>query len=165
MRRLFPHPAATFGVALLWMMLNSFSLGHLLLGCVVGGMAGWSLAKIEPEAPRLRRIWPLVKLFGIVFVDIIRSNAAVAWLILTRGRHGTRRSDFIEIPLRVTHNVQLGLLAIVVTATPGTAWMEYNAERNVLLLHVFDLIDGADWSKIIRDRYETLLLEAYGNDQ
>ena len=32
---------------------------------------------------------------------------------------------------------------------------------NGLLLHVFDMVEGSDWSRLIRDRYEALLLEAF----
>lgn len=165
MRRLLPHPLSTLLIMLFWMMLNRFSLGHLLLGGLVGVAGGWALSKIEEPTPRIKHIWPMVKLFFIVFVDIIRSNIAVARLILTRGRQGTRRSDFVEIPLRLNTDVQLAILAIIVTATPGTAWIEFDSERKILLLHVFDLREGEDWRHFISTRYEQLLLEGFGNDQ
>jgi len=92
----------------------------------------------------------------------VRSNLAVGRLMLTNGRHGARRSGFVEIPLRLRNPVALALLALIVTATPGTAWLEYDPKTGVLLLHVFDMIDEEDWRVLIRDRYESLLLEAFG---
>ena len=93
-------------------------------------------------------------------MDIIRSNLAVAWLILSDGRN--RRSGFVEIPLRLQDPGALALLALILTATPGTAWLEHDRASGVLLLHVFDLKDPEEWRVLIRDRYEALLLEAFG---
>ena len=161
MTRLLPHPLLSIALALVWLLLNGVSTGHVLLGLAVGGFAGWAFAAIEPRGPRIRRIWPLVRLAGIVSVDIVRSNLAVARLILTNGRHGQRRSGFVEIPLRLSAPEPLALLALVITATPGTAWLDYDAEDGTLLLHVFDMIDEDSWHRLIRDRYEALLLEAF----
>jgi multicomponent K+:H+ antiporter subunit E len=162
MNRLFPHPLLSAGLVLLWLLLTRFSLGHLLLGSTVALVAGQAFSRLEPDPPKVRAWWPLVRLAAIVAVDIVRSNYAVARLMLTNGRHGARRSGFVEIPLRLQDPVPLALLAVVLTATPGTAWLEYDAESGVLLLHVFDMLDPAEWQGLIRDRYEALLLEAFG---
>jgi multicomponent K+:H+ antiporter subunit E len=162
MSRLFPHPLLSTAMVLLWLLLTRFSLGHLLLGGTVSLVAGQAFSRLEPEQVRVRAWVPLLRLAGIVTLDIIRSNYAVARLMLTNGRHGERRSGFVEIQLRLDDPVPLALLAVVLTATPGTAWLEYDADSGVLLLHVFDMVDPAEWQGLIRDRYEALLLEAFG---
>lgn len=163
MSRLFPHPLVSAALLLVWLLLNSFSVGHLILGAVIALGAGWAYGAVEdtPIRLRLRSIWPILRLMGIVTVDIVRSNIAVAWLIITRDRHGQRTSAFVPIPLRLRDPIPLAILAIIVTATPGTAWLEYDSDSGVLLLHVFDMIDEEEWRSLIRDRYEALLLEAF----
>lgn len=161
MSRLLPHPVLSLGLALMWLLLTGASPGQFVLGCAVGIMAGIVFARLEPAPPRLRAFLPLVKLAGVVFLDILRSNYAVATLLLTNGRHGKRRSAFVEVPLRLKNPVGLAMLAVIVTATPGTAWLDYDARSGVLLLHVFDMIDEEEWRLLIRNRYEALLLEAF----
>jgi len=161
MSRILPHPVLTAALVLTWLLLTRFSLGHLLLGTLIATGAGLALARIEPEAPRIRAWTPLLRLGCIVAVDILRSNLAVAWLMLTNGRHGARTSAFVEIPLRLRDPVALALLAVVLTATPGTAWLEYDSGSGRLLLHVFDMIDEEEWRRLVRDRYEALLMEAF----
>ncbi len=161
MKRIFPHPLLTLALTLLWLLLTSFSLGHLILGFTTAAVASWAFAAIEPNGVPIRSPRALVKLFFIVALDIIRSNYAVARLILTGGHHGRRRSGFVEIPLRLRDPAPLALLAIIVTATPGTAWIEYDEETGVLLLHVFDMIETDDWVSLIGTRYENLLMEAF----
>lgn len=159
MTRLVPHPVLSFLLLLMWLVLTRFSPGHLVLGSIIALTAGWALTGLHPHAPRLRR-WDLIaKLIAIVTLDIIRSNVAVARLILTGGREGKRRSEFIEIPLDLRSQGALAILAIILTATPGTAWLEYKPATGTLLLHVFDMVDEATWRDLIKNRYEALLLE------
>jgi len=160
MRRLLPHPILSLGLLGIWLLLTRLSPGHLVLGSVVAVVAGWAFARIEPEAPRPRAIRPLVRLAGIVALDILRSNLAVARLLAGRG--ADRKSGFIEVQLRLRNRLALGMLAVIVTTTPGTAWLEYDERTGILLLHVFDLKDPAEWQDLIANRYEALLMEAFG---
>lgn len=161
MSRLVPHPWLSLGLLCLWLLLTAPTPGHLILGSAIALIAGRALAPLEPETLRLRNPGAILKLAGIVTIDIVRSNAAVAWLILTNGRSGHRRSGFVRIPLRAQKPETLAVLALIVTATPGTAWLEHDPESGVMLLHVFDLLDEAAWQDIIRNRYEALLLEIF----
>lgn len=161
MNRLLPHPMLSLALLVMWLLLTRFSLGHLILGTAIAVLAGAVFARIEPQAPKIRSWRALVALVGIVSVDIVRSNWAVARLMLTGARHGARRSAFVEVPLRLRDPVPLALLALILTATPGTAWLDHDPKTGVLLLHIFDVIDEETWRDLIHSRYETLLLEAF----
>jgi len=161
MKRFVPHPLLSLALVLMWLLLTRFSLGNLVLGGIIALVAAWALSALQPRGPRMRRWDQIGKLMGIVTYDIIRSNMSVAWLILTGGRQGQRRSQFIDIPLDLRSPSALALLSIIVTATPGTAWVEYRTSSGVLLLHVFDVIDEATWRELIKNRYEALLLEIF----
>lgn len=161
MSRLIPYPLLSLLLLLMWLFLTQFSMGNLVLGSVLAIVAGRAVLALQPAAPRLRNWRTILRLLGIVFVDIVRSNIAVAWLILTNDRHGARKSDFVLIPLRMRDPNALMLLACILTATPGTAWLEYDSDNGLLTLHVFDLLDEAEWQSIVRDQYETMLMEIF----
>ncbi len=161
MSRFVPYPLLTASLVLMWLLLTRFSLGHLLLGTGVAIIAGQAMQALQPAKPRVRRWDLLLRFVFIVFVDIIRSNIDVARLILTGGRHGERHSGFVEIPLDLRDRMGLSVLAIVITATPGSAWMEYDSTRDRLLIHVFDLVDDAAWVDQVKNRYERLLREIF----
>ena len=59
MTRIVPHPLLTGALVVMWLLLNRFSLGHLLLGTAVALVAGRAMAALEPVRPRIRR-WDLV---------------------------------------------------------------------------------------------------------
>lgn len=161
MSRLVPHPFLAMGLVVMWLLLNGFSLGHLVLGSGVALLAGWSLGALEPLRVRLRNPGAMLRLAGLVAGDILRSNLAVARQIVTGGRGGQRRAVFAEIPLRLRDPLPLTVLAIIVTATPGTAWLEHDPDSGILLLHVFDAEEEAMVRDLIRNRYEALLMEIF----
>ena len=55
----------------------------------------------------------------------------------------------------------LAVLACIVTATPGSAWLEHRAADNSVLIHLLDLKSDQEWITTFKDRYETLLLEIF----
>ncbi|SHO66461.1 multicomponent K+:H+ antiporter subunit E [Pseudoxanthobacter soli DSM 19599] len=158
MTRLLPYPLLAASLVLMWLLLNGFSLGHLILGVAIAAVATRIMAALEPEKPRVRRWGAIVRLFGLVFVDIIRSNIAVGRIVL-RGR--PERTGFVAIPLTVRDRTALAVLACVLTATPGTAWVEYRSRTGTLLLHVLDLENEQDWIDLIKKRYEPRLMEIF----
>src|SRR5690606_18128506 len=95
----------------------------------------------------------------IVLVDILRSNLAVAWIVLSNPE--TRTSSFIQFDLELRDEVGLTILALIVTATPGTAWVQFDRASGTLIIHVFDLVDEEEWITLLKTRYERLLMEIF----
>ncbi|MEO3385899.1 Na+/H+ antiporter subunit E [Mesorhizobium sp. CAU 1741] len=160
MSRVFPYPLLIASLVMAWLLLTRFTVGQFIVGFAVAMLAAQGMAALHPAKPRLRR-WDLVpKLIAIVLYDIIRSNIAVAGIILS-GTRRNRRSGFMTIALDLRDPTALAILAIILTATPGTAWLDYDSARGTLLMHVFDLVDEEEWHGLIKERYEHLLLEIF----
>lgn len=159
--RLIPHPLMSAALVLMWLLLTQFSLGNLVLGTAIALVAGWSVQHLHPAKPRIRRWRAIPQLMAIVVWDILKSNISVARVLLLGPNHSGYHSGFVEVELQLRDQNALALLAIILTATPGTAWLEYEAEDGHLLLHVLDLRSEQDWQRLIRDRYEVLLMEIF----
>jgi multicomponent K+:H+ antiporter subunit E len=155
-----PYPILSLCLVLMWLLLNGFTVGHLIFGTMVAIFAGWAQAALRPDKPRLRKWYLLPKLFVVVFVDVIRSNLAVAWLLL-QGKRRKSTSGFLLVPLKIEDPTALAIMAVVLTATPGSAWLEYDSGDKTVLIHVLDLIDKETWTATIKQRYEALLLEIF----
>lgn len=148
-------PLLTGVLVAIWLLLNSpVSPGELLLGLIVAVTMMLAAARWRPVHPRLRSLWPAVPLFLHVLADIVRSNIAVARIVL--GLAGDRKvhSGFIEIPLDLRDPHGLAILSAIVTATPGTAWAGMSADGKLLRLHALDVKDEAEWTRTIKERYE-----------
>jgi multicomponent K+:H+ antiporter subunit E len=155
-----PYPLLSASLVLMWLALNGFTLGHLILGSIVAVFASWGMAALRPAKPRLPKWYLLPKLVGIVLYDIVRSNIAVATILLTDAKRN-HKSGFMTVPLELENPTALAVLAVVVTSTPGTAWLEYNSLNRTVLIHVLDLVDEEEWRTLIKVRYEALLMEIF----
>lgn len=146
----------------LWLLLNvSASPGQALLGATVAGGLLLGLRSLRPVRPRVRRPLAMAQLFGRVLADIVRSNFTVARIVLGRDRHRRIRSGFVDVPLELRDPHALAVLAMIVTATPGTVWAGLAPDGATLTLHILDLVDEAQEIRIIKQRYERLLLEIF----
>lgn len=144
----------------LWMLLNeSVSGAQLVLGLVLALWLCWAAARLRPLRAKPRRLWRLPKLFITVGFDIIKSNIAVARLILNL-RAGACTPGFISIPLDMRDPHGLAFLACIVTYTPGTVWVDIS-EEYTLTLHVLDLHNEQEWVTLIKQRYERPLMEIF----
>jgi multicomponent K+:H+ antiporter subunit E len=158
--RILPHPLLSLAIVVMWLLLNQVSPGHLVLGIAVALVAGRAMAALEPVRPRIRR-WDRVALLAWrVFIDIVRSNVSVTRLILGGAATG-RHAGFVDIDLKLSDPTGLAVLALIVTATPGTAWIDYDSAHGRLLLHVFDLVEPDDWRETVNHRYGRLLMEIF----
>lgn len=159
MRRIVPYPMLAVGLMLAWLLLSGFTRGQFALAILVSITAAHALHALGEVSPRIHRWLAIPQLLGIVFYDVGLSNIAVARTLLFPRRD--RRPGFVTVPLRLKNPAALAILAIVVTSTPGTAWIDYNAARGELLIHIFDLVEDDDWPNLIANRYENLLLEIF----
>lgn len=160
MRRFVPYPLMTVALVLMWLLLNqSLALAHILVGIGVALLAAQVMTALRVEGPRIRWTMAIPRLAATVLWDIVRSNVAVARIILFRREQP--KSGFVKIPLDTRNRYCLAVLACIITATPGTLWMEHDSRNNVLLLHVLDLVDENYWIALIKRRYERLLMEIF----
>ena len=161
MTRLLPFPLMAAGLLVLWLLLNqALSLGQLLLGGVAALAGGWAWTALRPPEARVRRLGTIIRLSCLVLADIVRSNIAVGRIVLGLGGR-ERTSGFVRIPLDLRDPYGLAVLACIITSTPGTLWVSFDAAEGTLMIHVLDLVDENEWVRTIKGRYERLLLEIF----
>src|SRR5690349_2345655 len=145
----------------MWLLLSGTAT---IAQAIVAGFVAFAAVRartlLQAPAIRLQRPVAVVMLAGTVLADIVRSNVAVATIVLGRGRPG-RAAGFVDIPLDTRNPAALAALACIITATPGTAWAGYDARSNTLTMHVLDLVDRAESARAIKERYERPLMEIF----
>ena len=161
MKRLLPSPLLSCALFLLWLLLSqSVGAGTLLLGAVQA--IAWPLLTrgLRPSPVRVRRPRALLRLLLNVSVDVVRSNFEVARAVLTQ-RVPDITSGFVRVPLEIQDPNALAVLAMIVAATPGTAWAELSLDRRLLLIHVLAIRDEAQFIQTVKQRYERHLKEIF----
>jgi multicomponent K+:H+ antiporter subunit E len=161
MKRLFPAPWFSLALWLLWLLLNlSLSAGDLLLGAALGILAPLLMAPLRPLPVRIRKPGTILRLLARVGTDVIVSNLQVAWRVLDMDRREPH-SVFVKVPLDLRNANGLAALSTITTVIPGTVWSELALDRSILLMHVFDLEDEAQFIQHFKATYERPLMEIF----
>jgi len=160
-RRVLPHPIASFFILLVWLGLHS-SLAPLYLvsGVLLAVLLPGLLNRALDDPVRIRRPWVALGLGAVVLWDIVVANLAVARRVL--GPLGRLRPGFIEVPLDLAHPDAVALLASIIAITPGTVVADVDDGRTRILVHVLDLDDPGQLIAEIKRRYERPLREIFG---
>ena len=158
MRRWLPHPLLTPLLAIVWLLLNnSLALGQVLLGLLLG----WAIPRFTlsfwPDRVRIRRPGRLLRLAGVFLYDVVVANLEVAKLILA----GPRRLHpaFVVVPLDLTDELAISLLANIICLTPGTVSAQLSADCRQLLIHALDCTDPQALVLSVKRRFEAPLKE------
>lgn len=161
MKRWLPYPLLALALLGMWLLLNqSLAPGQLFLGGAVAILASGAMAALQPERARIRSVRPIPQLAAAALADIVRSNVAVARIVLFPGQR-KRVAGFVRLPLEMRNRYGLTVLACIITATPGTMWVQFDRNTHELLVHILDLIDEEEWVRLIKRRYERRLMEIF----
>lgn len=147
-------------LALAWAAVSgSFSQLNLLFGFVLGVFA---LSLIREQVgttgylERVRRILSLALLF---FYELMLSAFRVAVLVL-KPRIDVK-PGIIAYPLKVDRDLEITLLANMITLTPGTLSVDVSHDRRFLYVHALDCSDPEAIKEGIANGFERKILEAF----
>lgn len=158
--RLLPHPVLTLALAVIWLLLvSSLAPAHILLGGLLGWVIPLFTRAFWPDPVYIHKPLILIKFIGVVAWDIVMSNLIVARLIL--GRPAQLRPAFVVMPLALTSDLAISLLANTICLTPGTVSALLAPDRKTLLIHALDVDDSAALIATIQARYEAPLKEVF----
>ena len=104
------------------------------------------------------RIWRWMALLGYLLKEMVLSALYVAWVAM-QPRIRLRPAT-IDYPLTVTTDVQITLLANLITLTPATLSLDVSDDRRTLLIHVLDVTDPEAVIGRIAAGFETRILGA-----
>lgn len=161
MKRWLPSPPLSIALFAFWLLLDHpFDAAALLMGAALALVVPLLTRSLRPTPARMRRPLLVLKLTGVVAIDVARSAMDVSRLLLTR-RTAAIASRFVQVPLELRDANALAVLAMALCLTPGTAWAELSLDRRTLRVHVFDLPDEAAFITQVKTRYERLLMEIF----
>lgn len=138
---------------------GSFSLLNLLFGFILGLFA---LSLIREQVgtagyvDRSRRIFSLALLF---LYELMMSAIRVALLVTKRDM--AVKPGIIAYPLKVDRDMEITLLANLITLTPGTLSVDVSHDRRFLFVHALDCSDPEAIKRDIANGFERKILEAF----
>jgi multicomponent K+:H+ antiporter subunit E len=155
-------PTVVLGLPILWLLLQqTVALDQVLLGVMLAVLLAWAGSKLRPLRAHVRRIDLAAGLVLVVFWEIVRSNLAVARIVLGLVRDREVRSGFVKIPLALRDPHGLAVLAAIITATPGTVWAGLSPDGQRLTLHILDIGEEQQWIRYVKERFEGPLMRIF----
>lgn len=159
--RLIPHPLLSLTLVLVWLgLVNTLTVGNLILGAVFGLIIPMLTAAYWPDRPKIARPLKAAEYMLVVLWDIIVANIEVAMIILFK-RETKINSQWISIPLELKSAEAITVLAGTITMTPGTVSTMLAADGSAILVHCLHTDDPAAVRDQIKTRYERRLMEIF----
>lgn len=161
LRKLVPHPLLSLTLVFVWLALvNTFTLGNLILGVFFGIVIPMITAAYWPDRPKVGRPFKIIEYGLIVVWDIIVANIQVAVIILFKPEREIQ-SQWIPVPLELTSAEAITVLAGTITMTPGTVSTMLSADGGCILVHCLHSDDPDAVRDDIKSRYESRLKEIF----
>ncbi|MDN3378001.1 MULTISPECIES: Na+/H+ antiporter subunit E [unclassified Pseudoalteromonas] len=169
--RWLPTPFRSLLLFVVWLLLNnSVSPGHLVLATLFAFFIPIITFPFREPQPLIIKPGLAIKQLLLVLYDIVTANMQVALLIL--GPVKNLRPAFVKVPLDLSHEMPITILASTVSLTPGTVSAEVypipeslpegeEPTQRYLLIHVLDLADEQELIDTIKKRYEAPLKEIF----
>jgi len=152
----------TLALALVWAAVTgTFTLLNLLLGAAIALIAVFFLRERMASPIYVRRLLRFGSLALLFLRELFVSAFRVAALVLSP-RLGTRlQPGIVAFPLSVTSDVEITLLANLITLTPGTLSVDVSEDRSTLYVHVLALPDKQALIAEIASGFEAKVKEVF----
>ena len=131
-------------LALIWTAVTAtFSFGNLLIGLILGYLVLMVVGPAIDKSNYTRRVWKGITLILFFLKELVVSSVRVAIDVM---RPGFRmKSGVVDIPLTVTSDLEITLLANMISLTPGTLSLEVSDDRKELFIHAMYIDEGVEY--------------------
>ena len=138
-------------LGLAWVLLSGdFSGLNLLVGMVFGYIA---LLLIEPQVDALKgypaRVPRIIGFIGFFIKELVRANLRVAFDIVTPSWH--MQPGVIALPLSARTEMEITIVANLISLTPGTLSLDVSDDRKVLYIHAMFLDDEEELRRNLKE--------------
>lgn len=133
-----------------------FEYGNGAIGFLIGFLVLWWLQPLLGPTRYFRKL-PLAVWFGLLFLwEVLKSNVRVAWDVVTPRKR--RRPGIVAVPLDTQTDLEITLLANLITLTPGSLCLDVSEDRRTMYVHEM-FIDNPDAvRRQIKQRFEHWVL-------
>jgi len=117
-----------------------FVLSFIILYVITNGRGNAKYFKILPK---------LIAFVFFFLFELIKANLQVAFDVVTKKFYMT--PGIVKVPLEAETNIEISLLANLITLTPGTLSLDVSEDRKVLYVHAMYVTDKEAFIKDIKN--------------
>jgi len=151
--------AVNLVLALAWAILfDSVTLGTLVIGFVVGAIVLWIVRPAFDDKRYAPRLFDMVVLFIAFVWELLVSSLEVARAVLSP--RASFRAGVIAFPLTAETDLEITLIANLVSLTPGSLTLDVSDDRKELAVHAMFIDDPDQYRVSVRNGLERRALAA-----
>ncbi|BDD86500.1 Na+/H+ antiporter subunit E [Desulfofustis limnaeus] len=138
-------------------LLGRGTIISFLVGFFIGYLALWFSQPLYQETSYFKKLPKTINLIGYFLVELLVSNLKVLWDIITPGH--INRPGIIGVPLAARTDLEIFVVANLLSLTPGTLSVDLSEDRTTLYVHVMFLDDVEQTRQAIKNGLERRVLE------
>ncbi|MCH7408617.1 Na+/H+ antiporter subunit E [Belliella sp. DSM 111904] len=145
-------------LSLIWVAITgAFTVENFLFGFALSFFLLWVSATDRRDNKYFNRIPKLVSFVFFFLYELVKANVQVAYDVITPRHY--MEPGIVKIPLDAESDLEITLLANLITLTPGTLSLDVSEDRKVLYVHAMYVKDKEAFIASIKNGFERKLLE------
>ena len=149
-------------LGLVWMGLTGdFSPSNLVVGLVMGYALLFLLRKtlLRQQSSYFKKVFQVIYFFVYFGWELILANLRVAFEVMTPGYR--MRPGIVAVPLDLESDMEISLLANLITLTPGTLSLDVSYDNRTLYVHCMFVDDVEEFRQEIKQGFEKRVRELF----
>lgn len=147
-------------LSLVWAAVTgTYSRSNLAIGFVMGYIALWPV-RHRFDKRSFNRPYLVIRLAGLFVLELVRSAFRVAADTLRPSLNF--RPGIVAIPLTLESDIEIMILANLISLTPGTLSIDISKDNSTLYVHAMNIDDPDALRHEIKRGFERRVSEALG---
>lgn len=144
-------------LTIIWVFLTgSTEVSNFFFGFIVNFLILWIISSKDGNDKYVKLIPKLISFFLFFLWEVVKANLQVAYEVITP--RNNMKPGIVKIPLEAKTNIEITLLANLITLTPGTLSLDVSEDRKVLYVHSMYVHDKQKFIDEIKNGFERRLL-------
>ena len=143
--------------AVFTLLTGSGSIGVFMLGSVLGYLILWLSSPLYKDTHYFEKLPKTIALITYFVKELFVSNLRVLWDVITPGH--ISRPGIIGVPLDAETDLEIFLVANLISLTPGTLSVDLSEDKKTLFVHIMFLENVAAARADIKNGLEKRILE------
>jgi multicomponent Na+:H+ antiporter subunit E len=145
-------------LALVWIMVTgTFTFLNLIFGMVIAYFVLWVVRRALGKTTYFGKFLVVSAFLAYFLKELVVSALRVAYDVVTPKNY--MKPAIVAIPLTLSSDIGLTLLANMITLTPGTLSLDISDDRRTLYVHAMYCEDPDAFRNGIKNNYESRILE------
>lgn len=141
----------------IWVALTgNFEVANFVFGFLLSYFLLWIITRGSDNVSYFTLVPRVISFLFFFIYELVKANIEVAYEVMSPGLQMT--PGIVAVPLDVTTDFQITMLANLITLTPGTLAMDVSKDRKVLYVHSMYIKDKDEFINGIKNGFEKRII-------